>query len=774
MKFYKSLFLFLLINLFAAYPLFTQEASKSGTIKGRLFDHETKIPLVAANVEILDSGMGAATDIDGNYVIDNVPVGSYSLQFSYLGYEPVTRTDVIVRSGRLTFINADLKTSALETEAVVVNAGYFTQTEEQPTSIANFTAEEIRRAPGSAGDVSRIIYGLPAVAKVNDTKNSLIVRGGSPLENGFYVDNIEVNNINHFPEQGSSGGPIGMLNVDFVEDVNFYTGGYSADYGDRLSSIMELRLREGNRDEFDSQLDLNFSGFGAAAEGPLFNGKGSWMLSGRRSFLDFIVGAIGENSSSVPQYGDVQGKVVYDLSPANRITLLDIGGLDAISNKKDDAVKDESNMYNDFQILQNTAGLNWRHLWGKTGYSNTAFSHSITRYDFSIFDTRYYKDTGEERIITDQNSMEQEYRLRNFNHLRINDANKLDFGVEGKLLGVDYDNYYGHYNDLLGNVTPILMVKDEKSAAKLHGFLSYSWKPFSKLTLTPGVRVGHFTYNANTNISPRFSASLQLTSKTALNFATGIYHQNLPLVLLSQEAEHKNMKDPEARHVVLGVSHLLTENTRLTLEVYDKQYYYFPMDPAQPELFVIDEINFTSLFLPHETLVDNGRAHSQGVEIMLQKKLAENIYGMAGASYFSSRYRDYNNQWRNRVVDNRINFNVEGGYKPNNKWEFSMRWIYAGGAPFTPFDVAASQAAHRGIFDENRINNSRMPDYHSLNVRFDRRFYFHNSNMVFYLSVWNAYGRENIGSYYWNEMDNKEESQTQWSTLPIFGVEFEF
>jgi hypothetical protein len=764
----------LIVILMSVFPLMSQDAPKTGIIKGRVTDRETGRPLIGANVLVVSSQRGAATDAEGQFVIGHVPVGSYSVRFTYLGYETATRTDVIVRSSRMTFVNVDLKESVLEGEAVEVTAGYFTKPEEQPTSIASFTSEEIRRAPGSAGDVSRIIYGLPSVAKVNDTRNSLIVRGGSAVENGFYIDNIEINNINHFPEQGSTGGPIGMLNVDFIDDVNFYSGGFSALYGDRLSSIMELNFREGNRDEMDAQADLNFSGFSGQAEGPAFRGKGSWMASVRRSFLDFIVGAIGENTASVPQYGDIQAKVVYDLSPSHQLTLLNVGGLDFIQHKKDDAVEDKVNLYNQFQLLQNTIGLNWRSLWGKRGYSNTALSHAVADYDFSLFDTRYYMDTGAERSVMLQNSTEQEFRLRNINHVIFNDNLKLDFGVELKHMTVNFDNVYGIYNDFLGNPTPALTVRNQKSAVKTQGFTSISLLLFRKLTLTPGLRLGYFSANSNTTVSPRFAASVALTPATALNFSYGLYHQNLPLVLLEQKDGHRSMKDPVSQHLVLGLSHLLTDAARLTLEVYDKQYSHFPMDPSQPELFVIDEMNFTGLFLPHETLVDNGRANARGIELMIQKKLATHFYGMISAAYFRSRYRDYQGQWRSRVVDNRFVLNVEGGYKPSNRWEFSMRWIYAGGAPYTPLDEAASSAATRGIFDRNRINEGRLPDYHSLNVRFDRRFFFSKTNIVFYLSVWNAYGRENISSYYWNEIDNQKESQTQWSTLPIFGVEFEF
>lgn len=265
--------------------------------------------------------MGAATGTSGEFVINNVPVGSYSLLFSYIGYEPVAKADVIVKSQRITFVDAELKLSSVEMKGVVVRPGYFAEAEDQSTSVIGFSREEIRRAPGSAGDVSRIVFGLPAVAKVSDTKNSLIVRGGGPTENGFYIDNIEIPNINHFPEQGSSGGPIGMLNVDFIGDVNFHTGSFSTVYGDKLSSIMDISFRKGNQDELDAQIDMSFAGFGAIAEGALPDGSGSWFFSARRSFLDLIVKAIGEDETSLPQYSDLQGKLFFDLSPRHSTCL---------------------------------------------------------------------------------------------------------------------------------------------------------------------------------------------------------------------------------------------------------------------------------------------------------------------------------------------------------------------------------------------------------------------------------------------------------------------
>jgi hypothetical protein len=771
-KFWSQLLFILSVSNYISVN--AQNKLPTGAIKGKVVDMDSKTSLIGVNVVLIDTPWGSATDTGGNFIIENIPVGNYSIKFSYISCHPVTRTDVIVRPNRITNCDAELKMSAIKTEAVLVTGGYFDTQDENPTSAINFSGEEIRRAPGSAGDVSRIIYGLPSVAKVNDSKNSLIVRGGAAFEIGFYIDNIEIPNINHFPEYGSSGGPIGMVNVDFIRDVNFYSGGFSTIYGDKLSSIMELSYRDGNRDEFDGQLDLHFAGFGGVAEGPLANGKGSWLISARKSFLDFIVGAIGEDLNSVPNYGDIQGKIVYDISPNHKLTLLNILGIDYINSDRDYAVENEESMYMNFNMTQNTAGINWRYLWGKSGYSNTSISHTIVKGDYLSYDTRTFRDTGIEKKLYEFNPVEQEIKFRNVNYYIMHPSHKLNFGTEIKYILNRHDDYYGDNKDALGNPIEAFKIDGKLDATKLFGFISYNWQPVTKLTIEPGVRIGHFTYNKNTNISPRFSFAYQMNNLTTVNGSAGIFYQNLPLVLLRQNPLNKNLKTPLARHFIFGISHLLSENTRLTVEVYDKGYKYLPLDASQPTFSIIDQIVIDGLFHNPNQLEGVGQAYSRGIEIMLQKKLAKNFYGMISASWFRSKYRDYNGIWRNRSYDNRVTFNIEGGYKPNNKWEFSLRWIYAGGRPYTPFNMNASQQVFQGVYDNSQTNMLRMPDYHSLNIRFDRRFHFSRSNLILYVSVWNAYGRKNITSYDWDEFTNEQSESTQWGLLPIFGLEFEF
>lgn len=757
------------ILLLTTMGLLAQKQELSGIIKGQLVDADTQQPLIGANVVILNTMLGAATDGEGSFVIVDVPVGSYNLSYSYIGYKTRVESDVIVRPRRSTTVLAELSVAAVASEAVQVSAGYFSEDKEQPVSITNFSREEIRRAPGAAGDISRIVMSLPAIAKVNDQSNSLIVRGGSPIENSFFIDNIEIPNINHFPTQGASGGPIGLINVDFIREVDFYSGGFSAAYGDRLSSVMAIDFREGNRDAFDAQLDLNFAGFGAVAEGPLGKQKGSWMLSVRRSYLDMLVKAIDVGSTVAPRFGDYQGKVAWDLHPRHRLTLLSVWGDDHNNPDQETAVENDMQVYGKQDIQESTNGLNWRALWGKRGYSNTAISYTRSSFREDLFETNSGMSVLENR------SREETGRMRNVNHLTFGPKISLDFGAEIKRLSFSYDNKYGGISNALGDEEAELAVDEDYRATKSSVFLSGQFSLTSRLGVTVGLRGDYFSYNENGHISPRLAVNYQLSERTALNAATGVFYQQLPLLLLGQSSAHKNLRTPLANHYILGIRHLLTENTRLTAEVYQKDYRHFPLNPSQPGLFVLDELFYRyGFFMQHEQLNDNGQAFSRGAEIMIQKKLAEKVYGMASAAWFRSRYRDGQGEWHDRVFDNRFLVSLEGGYKPNANWEFSLRWIYAGGVPYTPFDLTASQSLNREVLDANRINGERLPDYHSLNVRFDRRFHFQQSNLVFYLSVWNAYNRKNIAGYFWNGEEGAPGKIQQWGMLPIFGLEFEF
>jgi len=756
---------FLLFILFF-FSFIHANTLQNGSISGKVVDVANQLTLIGVNIFIESIQTGAATDTKGNFTVENLGVGSYTLKFSYVGYRSVTKTDVIVRPGRTTFVNVSMAEEILELSNVTVNSGYFSDVENKGMSAVSFSSEEVRRAPGAAGDISRIIFALPSVAKVNDNSNSLMVRGGTPIENSFYVDNIEIPNINHFPTQGSSDGPIGILNVDFIEDVTFYPGGFSPSYGDRMSSVMDINFRDGNRNNFNGQAALSFAGVSALAEGPLGN-NGSYMVAVNKSYLDLIFQAINE-SGTVPEYGDFQAKLSFDLDDKNKLSILDVLAIDYINNKYVSSLKTGFFVYGPAKMLTNTIGINWRHIWGKSGYSNTSLALTYNDNDYEYFRTKT------QMSLLHNQSKEITTTLRNVNYYKAGKTTNLNFGLESKVRTNNYNLQYGVYIDEFGNVTNPNIIDNKLNTVTASLFFDVKQILFNNLTINFGLRSDYFDYNDNIEISPRAGIQYKLSDVSSIYARWGLYYQNVPSYVLVQNNALKNFKTPLSEHLILGFDYMLSEETKLTLELFNKNYSNFPVDPLQPGVFLLDESVRNHIFLEHENLVGHGEAYSRGIEIIVQKKFAKDFYGMISGSYSTAKYKALESSWYNRIYDNRYNFAVEGGYKPSHTWELSMRWIYAGGRPYTPINEAASLSTGYEMIDKNNINSERMPDYHSFNIRFDKRFLFDNSNIVLYLSIWNVYGRENISEYYWDEVNQKKESSTGWGMLPIFGVEWEF
>ncbi|MDP3445560.1 MAG: carboxypeptidase-like regulatory domain-containing protein, partial [Ignavibacteria bacterium] len=467
MKHYVIIFL-VTILLGGLSTTISQRETYFGSIKGKIVDFETKQTLPGVNIILKESSVGTSSNLDGEYEIPHLKIGSYSLVFSFIGYEKIIVPDIIIRSDRITYVNVELRSTAIDLQSVEVTGGYFNNTQQQQLSAVSFSFEEIRRAPGAGGDVSRIIFGLPSLAKINDTKNSLIVRGGSPVENGFFVDNIEIPNINHFPVQGSSEGPIGIINVDLIDNVNFYSGGFGSNYGNKLSSIMEIKFREGNRSTNDVQLDMSMQGFGGVFEGPINAGRGSFVISARRSYLDLVLDLMNENVG-LPVYSDIQGKVVYDISDNDKLSIIDIFSYDQQKMNQNDAAENHNNVFIDYKYYTNTAGINWQRLWGTLGYSNTSISHTFAKTDGRFIQTR------DAKLLLNNLSDEHEIKFRNSNHLILGSNLNLNFGFEYKGIFTKYNQFYNEYQDLLGNKTEALTLNKENTSLIVGAFTGIEW-----------------------------------------------------------------------------------------------------------------------------------------------------------------------------------------------------------------------------------------------------------------------------------------------------------
>ncbi len=751
--------------LFAAVVLaMPAYGQRLGEIRGAILDRATQHPLPGANVVVLGTERGTVPDAEGRFALPDMAVGVHRLRISMIGYATIVRTDVVVRSRRVTELDIELDAEVVNVgEETVVIADYFSDAAEEVVSSVSFSYEEVRRSPGAAGDISRLVQAMPSVNMNTDQRNDLIVRGGSPTENLILVDNIEIPNINHFPTQGASGGPIGLLNTDLIEDVAFYAGGFSAGYGDRLSSVMVVDLREGNREELEGEVQLGMAGAGLLLEGPLSGGRGSWIASGRRSYLDLIVGAIG--TGAVPRYSDLQGKLSCDLSSQHRISLLGIAAFDAIDLVPGDTDADEDFVVN--EVDQYVAGAGWRWLWSRRGFAHTALAISYADFGIDVLDGR---TRGE---LFTNSSQERELVLRSDVTYSLAAGDQVRGGITGRREFSDFSLFSAPGTNRVNEVTPELRVGDGMNSNKLAAYLSYERSVLAGVTAQAGVRWKYFDYNEEIDLSPRLSLRWQIDPLTSISAAWGLYYQNLPSSLLVQHPDNRQLENPRADHYVLGLQRRLTENTLFTLEGYLKQYSDLPFDPGDPTVSVVDAYADFGSPAPGQ-LVGGGEAESYGVESMIQKKLAHRLYGTASYAYSRSRYTDFTGRERNRSFDNRHLVSLIVGYRPGETLEYSLRWRFAGGRPYTPFAEVESARLGTGIVQRDQINARRLPAYHRLDLRIDHRQHFERFNLVSFFTLLNAYNRDNLFTYYWDKSDNRQGRINQWSLLPVGGFELEF
>ena len=741
-------------------------ADPEGRISGSVATSGTLEPVAGAFVILDGTSLGGLTDGNGEFSITGVPVGSYNLRVSSVGHHPGMKTDVIVRSERLTMVEFLLEPAPLAGGTITVRPSYFSRDEAQAGSSQEFSGEEIRRAPGSAGDVVRIIAGLPSVSKVDNQYNGLAVRGGNPFENGIYIENMEFGNINHFPRQGTSGGGLSMVNVDVLSDVRFSAGGFSAAYGDRLSSVMELKLRGGNRQEFDGQLDFGMAGAGTVLEGPLAGGDGAWLVTARHSWVDLLTSIA--DIDAVPTYSDYLAKVELDLSPSHRLTFLGMGAIDYVDYTFEQAGDDGNPNYGITDTKSLLTGVDWRWLWHGDGFSRTSLSFSDLSYGGD------YRKTSNQEIEAVQDSDERSASLRNTNTWSASPGLEMNFGLDLRLGFNRYDSYFGADTSWSGEPLPPLTIDRDVQNFQGGIFCETTLDISQRVVATFGLRGDYSDRNRSMTVSPRGALSLQTNEDCTITASAGIYRQALPAELIARSTEFESLCDPVATHYVLGFQRLFSEDTRLVVEAYLKAYSRFPFDPGQPGYFILDGLGSEQDLYSFISLQSGALARSRGIEVTLQKRLAMGLYGIVSGSYSRSSYRSPGEPFRNRIFDNRVIVGIEGGYRFDERWEASLRWDFAGGRPFTPLDVEASAEFNRSILDESRINAERLPAFHTLNVRVDRRFNFSDTALVTYASIWNAYNRRNVAAVYWNGVEHREDRIYQWGIMPVVGLEYEF
>ncbi|MBK7257571.1 MAG: TonB-dependent receptor [Ignavibacteriae bacterium] len=755
-----------LLLLVTAFLFPGQASAQTGAVSGIVVDKSTLEPLPSAAVQILGSSLGASSNEEGKFTITGIPFGTYQVRASIVGYEPEIISDVVVASGRKLDLRFELHESAIGLEGVEVRANYFQKSPDAPVSIQKLSYEEIRRSPGGFEDVIRAISVLPGVAQVQSGRNDLVVRGGAPSENLFTVDNIEIPNINHFGTQGSSGGPLSFINLDFVRETSFSTGGFGVRYGDRLSSVLNITLRDGRSDRLGGKATISATQFGLNLEGPV-GSSGTFLFSARRSYLDFIFKAAG--FSFVPEYWDFLGRANYSIDAHNEVTFLAVGAIDDVSwfdRDADDRFKNSRVLGTDQR--QYASGFSWRNLFSH-GFASLTLSRSSVTYD------GLQRDSLLNPIFMNR-SKEGETGLRADIVYKVSSSIEMSAGASVKNINFTSNLALPGYVTTFGDTLDVQVNDYASRATKASSYVQASGHPLDRLTLTLGGRLDYFDLiEQKATFAPRGSLGYEITPLTSASASIGRYYQSPSYIWLVSNPANRDLKPIAVDQYILGVEHLLQADLKVRVEGFLKRYADYPASVDRPYLVLANtgggfegsDDNFASFGL--DRLVSGGKGRAYGIELLVQKKLSDSpVYGLASLTLARSRFTALDGVERSGTFEQDVIVNLSGGYMFDENWSGSMKFRFATGRPYTPFTSTGTQ----NVAEYNARN---VDPLHSLDVRVERRWNFDAWNLIAYIDIQNIYNYKNTGSVRWNAREQKVEiNNSSIGILPSIGVSAEF
>ncbi|KAA3439544.1 TonB-dependent receptor [Rufibacter hautae] len=751
-----------LLSLISLFLVFQAQAQNTGRITGVVRDRNTQEPVIGATVALEETTLAVATDAQGRYRLENIPTGNYNLKASSLGYEPVTRYNVPVTSGNALTLNLEISPSQNKLQEVNITADRSIRaaTLETPLSIQSLSSEEIKSNPGGNFDISRVIQTLPGVAGAGSTgagfRNDIVIRGGGPGENVFFLDGIEIPVINHFSTQGSSGGPQGILNVSFIEDVTLSTSAFDARYDNALSSVFQFKQRDGNPYRLQGNVRLSATELAGTLEGPLAP-KTTFLASARRSYLQLLFKAI--DLPIRPNYWDFQYKVTHQLDSKTTLTALGIGAIDEFSF----AVPKETSPEKEYALRSNPLINQWNYTVGaslkrslENGFVQVSLSRNVFENRLDRFEDAQYGN--EARRVLKARSQEKENKLR-IDVNKFVGGWKFSYGAIGQYVGFEnafFSQIRQEVRDPNGNVVQPRVVLDFNTDLDFfrYGLCGQASKSFwqDKLSLSLGLRtdMNSFTSGGNNpleTLSPRGSASYALAERWKLNASVGTYYR-LPIytVLGYKEANgayaNRNSDYLKATHYVAGVEFLPTIANRLTVEGFYKRYANYPVSLRDGVSLANQGIEFGAI--GNEAVASVGKGRAYGAEFFFQQKLTRGLYGSVSYTLVRSEFTGLNKEtyiasaWDNRHL-------VSGllGWQFGKNWELGAKYRFAGGSPYTPFDLEASQQNYAslgtGLLDYDRLNTLRLRSFQQLDVRLDKKWNYKRTTLDVYVDIQNIF-----------------------------------
>ncbi len=760
----RHTFLQTVFSLLLAGSALAQIPERVGIITGTVRDRNSQELLVGVTVQTGNgtdsaaSSAGTTTDADGRFKL-TLPVGSYNLRATYVGFVPQQKFNLIVSSGNANESSFELDEESKKLSEVTITANRAVAAVSSittPNSIQRLTTEEIKTNPGGNFDVSRVIQTLPGVGgSAGGLRNDIIIRGGAPNENVFYLDGIEIPVINHFQTQGGTGGPQGLLNVSFIEDVTLTSSGFDAKYDNALASVFQFKQREGNPDRIQGNIRVSGTEAALTTEGPI-GSKTTFLASVRRSYLQYFFQLI--DLPIRPSYYDFQAKITHKLNKKTTLTVIGVGAIDDFRS----AVPKETTPEKEFEVLRSPIVNQWNYTTGLTlkrlinnGFLNVALSRNAFDNSFDRFEDGRTDD--ESARVLRLRSRETENKLR----LDVNQSvNGWRYSFGGVVQYVQFtNNFAARLRNEVRNpdgslASPAVSVRSvtDIDFAKFGLFGQVSRNFLSnRLGISAGLRTDINTFtdtglNLLRTLSPRVSVSYALTDQWNINASVGRYFKIPTYTVLGFRNDAGTLSNRNAdyiasNHYVGGVEFLPKPTTRFTVEGFYKQYSRYPVSVRNGISLANLGNNFDAI--GNEAVTSTGKGQAYGVEAFFQQKLVKNLFVVASYTYVRSLFSGRDGVLRPSAWDNRHLFSGLLGRKFKRGYEIGLKYRFAGGAPYTPFDLAASQrnflTLAEGVLDFSQLNTQRLKALNQFDFRIDKKWNARRFTFDLFLDVQNAF-----------------------------------
>jgi len=776
----------LMIAVFSTLA-FSQKLTQ--TVRGTIIDTDSKLPLIGATAVIVGTNppIGAATDANGNFRIQRVPVGRISLQLSYIGYETKTISDIVVNSGKEVVLDLALQESVIKMDEAVVKA-YRKKgeavNEMSQLSLHSITLEETKRFTGGMDDPARVVSSYAGVAS-SDASSDIIVRGNSPKYMQWRLDGAEISSPYHMDDQNSSFGALTALNNNLLATSDFYTGAFSSEYGDVLSGIYDVKLRSGNNEKFEATAGIGLMGTELTLEGPFKKGyAGSYLFNYRYSSISLIndIGLI--NVPGVVNYQDATFKVVLPTKRSGTFSFYGLGGLSGFSmdnmGPKDLSTPGRTTssalISKDFHKSNYLANLGMNHVLSlnEKSFIKTSLNFSGTGADDDVFETdtlRTYNNLGESardsvspRMHTIQSRIANSAMRASISYSnKINSKNKIQIGSKYTLYNFDY--YQNAWSDKEASLFNVNDFKNNLSS--ISNFISWKHSFTENLSMVAGLHNMNLLSRNVSTIEPRLSVNWKIDNTNSVHLGYGMHSTTESIhnyfTKIQQDdgsftEPNKNLGLLKAHHYVVGYEKRFTENLIGKVEAYYQYLYNLPVEnDITSNYATINE----GIDYKYVELVNKGKGKNYGVEISLERFFDKNFYFLINSSLFDSKYKTLEGVWRNTRYNKNYIVNIlfgkefkNLGKKHNQTLALNTKALFEGGERYIPLlrdaqgNVAVEPENDR-YFDYSKAYDNKLDNIFLLNLSVSYKFNRPKATHEIFLdlmNVTNSKGR--ISEYY--------------------------